>query len=255
VGQLEDTPEGSRPYEVSDFGTDAGVVVGTISRDESYRLVTECLALECGKNKALSFREVKETVNSTAAKLIKGLREAGYTRPQEIHHMIVAGVTNYTKAIDEYKQTVYAIENPDPEKLRLEKEERDKIDAEAFVKQQADWEDRKKKEIDEIARSWAKREYFRKSMSGNMGMTEEEYIEDVWDRAMFEGDLKYRMMHGGQTDERKETQEFEEKQARKKNAALKRAREALEGVGMISEGEGKVKVPDNKDGDDDDDDE
>lgn len=97
------------------------------------------------ENKALSFREVKETVNSTAAKLIKGLREAGYTRPQEIHHMIVAGVTNYTKAIDEYKQTVYAIENPDPEKLRLEKEERDKIDAEAFVKQQADWEDRKKK--------------------------------------------------------------------------------------------------------------
>jgi hypothetical protein len=93
VGQLEDTPEGSRPYEVSDFGTEAGHVVGTISRDESYRLVTECLALQCGVNKALSFTEIKDTVNSTAARLIKGLREAGYTRPQEIHHMIVAGVT------------------------------------------------------------------------------------------------------------------------------------------------------------------
>ncbi len=85
-----------------------------------------------------------------------------------------------------------------------------------------------------------------------MGMTEEEYIESVWERAMFEGDLKYRMMHGMQTDERKETQEFEEKQARKKEAALKRAREALEGVGTISEGEGKVKkVPDDNDEDDD----
>jgi len=36
---------------------------------------------------------VRDTTNSTAAKLIKGLREAGYTRPQEIHHMIVAGIT------------------------------------------------------------------------------------------------------------------------------------------------------------------
>lgn len=159
---------------------------------------------------------------------------------------------NYTKAIDEYKKTIYEIENPDPEKLRLEKEERDRIDREAFAKQQAEWEERKKNEIHEIARSWAKREYFRKSMSGNMGMTEEEYIESVWERAMFEGDLKYRMMHGMQTDERKETQEFEEKQARKKEAALKRAREALEGVGTISEGEGKVKkVPDDDDEDDD----
>ncbi len=137
--------------------------------------------------------------------------------------------------------------------MRLEKEERDRIDREAFAKQQADWEERKKKEIDEIARSWAKREYFRKSMSGNMGMTEDEYIESVWERAMFEGDLKYRMMHGMETDERKETQEFEEKQARKREAALKRAREALEGVGTISEGEGKVKkVPDDDDDDDDD---
>ena len=95
VGQLEDSPEGSRPYEVSDFGTEAGIIpsMGKMSRDESYRLVTECLALESGKNKALTFTEVRDTTNSTAAKLIKGLREAGYTRPQEIHHMIVAGIT------------------------------------------------------------------------------------------------------------------------------------------------------------------
>lgn len=62
-----------------------------------------------------------------------------------------------------------------------------------------------------------------------MGMSEEDYIESVWERAMFEGDLKYRMMHGGETDERKELAEFEEKQNKKKAAALKRAKEALEG--------------------------
>ena len=83
-------------------------------------------------------------------------------------------------------------------------------------------------------------------MGGNMGMTEEEYIESVWERAMFEGDLKYRMMHGGETDERKELAEFEAKQEKKKEAALRRAKEALEGkIGTL--------LPDDDDEDDDED--
>jgi hypothetical protein len=232
VGSLVDTPEGSRAYEISDFGTEGGVIPqgATMSRDESYRLVTECLALESGANKALTFTEVVDTVNNTAATLIKGLREAGYTRPQEIHHMITAGVSNYTKTIDEYKQKVYEYENPDPEKVKAAKLEADKKDKERFEKSQEEFEEKKKKEIEDISRSWAKREYFRKSMGGNMGMAEEEYIQSVWDRAMFEGDLKYRMMHGQNTDERKELSEFMEKQERKQQAALKRAKEALGSV-------------------------
>lgn len=248
VGELVDTPEGSRPYEISDFGTPDGVVSPgfKMSRDEGYRLVTECLALESGSNKALTFTEVTDTKNNTAAMLIKGLREAGYSRPQEIHHMITAGVSNYTNAINEYKQKVYEFENPDPEKVRAEKEEQDRKDKEAFEKSQVEYEEKKKREIEEIGRSWAKREYFRKSMGGNMGMTEEEYVESVWDRAMFEGDLKYRMMHGQKTDERKELSEFLEKQERKQQAALKRAREAL---GSLVGDDDKSKVPndDNKD--------
>merc|ERR1711862_565163 len=128
-------------------------------------------------------------------KLIRGLRQAGYTRPQEIDHMITKGVKAYGDAIEEYKQKVYERENPDPE---------------------------------EQARAWAKREYFRRSMGGNMGMTEEDFINKNWDRAMFEGDLKYRMMHGGKTDERKELADFTKKQEAKKEAALKKARKALE---------------------------
>ena len=65
-------------------------------------------------------------------------------------------------------------------------------------------------------------------MGGNMGMTEEEFIEKNWERASFEGDLKYRMMHGGKTDERKELADFTKKQDKKKEAALKKARRALE---------------------------
>lgn len=60
------------------------------SREEAYRMVTELLQLEAGVNKALAFAEVYN-VNATEAKLVKGLREAGYARPQEIDHMIREG--------------------------------------------------------------------------------------------------------------------------------------------------------------------
>merc|ERR1712087_431290 len=151
--------------------------------------------------------------DDVGAKLIRGLRQAGYTRPQEIDHMITKGVKAYGDAIEEYKQKGYERENPDPEEqARLQKE----------------LTERKKKEIEDNARSWAKREYFRRSMGGQMGMTEEDFINKNWDRAMFEGDLKYRMMHGGKTDERKELADFTKKQEAKKEAALKKARKALE---------------------------
>merc|ERR1712151_37036 len=95
-------------------------------------------------------------------------------------------------------------------------------------KTEKEFAERKKKEIEDGARAWAKHEYFRRSMGGNMGMTEEEFIEKNWERAMFEGDLKYRMMHGGKTDERKELADFNKKQEAKKEAALKKARQASE---------------------------
>jgi len=141
----------------------------------------------------------------------------------------------YEEAVEKYKQDKYDRENPDPEQLAKEEAEREKEAAIAWEKSEKEFAERKQKEIEDTARSWAKREYFRKSMGGNMGMTEEEYIESVWERAMFEGDLKYRMMHGGQTDERKELAEFEAKQEKKKEAALRRAKKALEGTLLPSE--------------------
>jgi len=233
VGEINEHPEGYMAYDIADLGTEGGVIPpGKVySRDESLRLVTECLQLECGTNKALTFTEVASTntTENVGARLVKGLRQAGYTRPQEIDHMISKGVTAYEAAIAAYKQAKWDKENPDPEEVLREQAKRDAEAAIAWEKSEREFEERKKKEIEDTARAWAKREYFRKSMGGNMGMSEEEYIESVWERAMFEGDLKYRMMHGGETDERKELAEFEEKQNKKKAAALKRAKEALEG--------------------------
>jgi hypothetical protein len=92
VGKLEEHNEGKIPYEYKDFGTVEGTLASDaiFSRGEAMRMITECLQLECGVNKALSFSEVYQG-NATEAKLIKGLRAAGYARPQEIDHMIRDG--------------------------------------------------------------------------------------------------------------------------------------------------------------------
>jgi hypothetical protein len=92
VGQIEDRPEGSTAYQYEAFGTPEGVLPAkaVFAREEAYRMITELLQLECGVGKALSFAEVYN-VNATESKLVKGLREAGYARPQEIDHMIRLG--------------------------------------------------------------------------------------------------------------------------------------------------------------------
>lgn len=228
VGSITESPEGSMPYALNDFGTEGAVLPtdAVYGRDESLRLVTECLGLSSGSNKAIVFSEV-DNVNMTEAKLIKGLREGGYTRPQEIDHMLVKGAAVYQKAIDEYKVRKPEVTQHD-EWLATKQKELEDNAAERKQKAKEEYEEKKRMEIEEIAREWAKREYFRKSMSGDMPYSEEEYVKSVWDRALFEGDLKYRMMRGMDTDERKELADFKKKQEKKKAMMLQRAKQSLE---------------------------
>jgi hypothetical protein len=58
-------------------------------------------------------------------------------------------------------------------------------------------------------------------------MTEEAFTESVWDRALFQGDLKYRQMNGEVTDEEAELADFKKQQERKKAAMLNRAKEEM----------------------------
>jgi hypothetical protein len=92
VGAISEDPEGHLPFQTREFGTEEGLLPAeaTYSRDESLRAVTECLGLVSGCNKALTFAEVSN-VNQTEYKLVKGLREGGYTRPQEFDHMLTEG--------------------------------------------------------------------------------------------------------------------------------------------------------------------
>ena len=275
VGAIIETPEGKVPYGIAEFGTEEGLLLSnaTYSRDESLRVVAECLGLASACNKAIVLTEVND-VNATEFKLVKGLREGGYTRPQEIDHMItkgpevsllwqslpqyfihvLVGLLNfinfskaYAKAIEDYKTRVPSI-TPQDEWLAQKQKELDEDAVERKERIKQEYEQKKQEEIENIAREWAKREFFRKATSGDMPYSEEEYIKSVWERAMFEGDLKYRMLHGQETDERKELAEFKKKQEKKKAMMLERAQNELNKA--LGE-DGDKLVPAGEDKDDD----
>merc|ERR1712125_36541 len=228
VGKLDEKQEGSTAYRYMDFGTEEGVLPDTavFSRDESLRMVTELLQLECGKNKALCFREVYNP-NITEAKLIRGLREAGYARPQEIDHMIRDGPEAYKEAVKNWKNDNGSADID----AWWEAEEFQKSIRERKIKDEAEIQlvkDARQEEVENIAREWAKREYFRVSMSAEgTSLSEDDYIKEVWERALFEGDLKYRQMNGEANSPEDELADFKAQQERKKVVMLQRAKDEL----------------------------
>lgn len=228
VGAISEAAEGSSPYQLKEFGTDEGLLLSnaTYSRDESLRMLTDCFALASGAKKTFVFSEVHD-VNQTETKLIRGLREGGYSRPQELDHMITKGPDEYTKACADYT-TRTPKQSPYNEWLVEQQKLEDGTREERMAKAAQETEEKKTKEIEEIAKEWARREYFRQSMAGDMPYTEEEYTKSVWERAIFEGDLKYRMMRGQDTDERKELQNFKEMQKKKEKMMLERAQASLQ---------------------------
>jgi len=228
VGAISEAAEGSSPYQLKEFGTDEGLLLSnaTYSRDESLRMLTDCFALASGAKKTFVFSEVHD-VNQTETKLIRGLREGGYSRPQELDHMITKGPDEYTKACADYT-TRTPKQSPYNEWLVEQQKLEDGTREERMAKAAQETEEKKTKEIEEIAKEWARREYFRQSMAGDMPYTEEEYTKSVWERAIFEGDLKYRMMRGQDTDERKELANFKDTQAKKKEMMLERAKASLQ---------------------------
>jgi hypothetical protein len=93
--------------------------------------------------------------------------------------------------------------------------------------------DAKTIEIEKIATEWAKREYFRQAMAGtidNDATSEEDFIKSVWDRALFEGDLKYRQLKGETVDTAAELVFFQKQQERKQAAMLERAKKELKSM-------------------------
>ena len=61
-------------------------------------------------------------------------------------------------------------------------------------------------------------------------MSEEQFKETVWERALLEGDLKYRIKMGEVVDEEVELADFKTRQERKQQEMLKRAKKELADV-------------------------
>ena len=83
----------------------------------------------------------------------------------------------------------------------------------------------KQVDLKEMATQWAKREYLRKSMKRAVPVKEDAFIEIIWDRAMFEADLKYRTMQGQAVSESEERKKFREDQQKKKEEAYRSEKE------------------------------
>merc|ERR1712127_975833 len=83
----------------------------------------------------------------------------------------------------------------------------------------------KQRELNEMATQWAKREYLRKSIKRAVPVKEDAFIEIVWDRAIFEADLKYRTMQGEAVIESEERKKFREDQQKKKEDAYRAEKE------------------------------
>ena len=66
---------------------------------------------------------------------------------------------------------------------------------------------------------------YRKNLKRKIPIKEKEFIEIIWDRAMFEADLKYRTMQGQAVNESEERKQFREDQERKKAEAYKKEQE------------------------------
>ena len=82
-------------------------------------------------------------------------------------------------------------------------------------------EAKKEEDLKAMAMEWAKREYLRKHLKRHIPIKEDEFIEVIWDRAMFEADLKYRTMQGQAVSECEERIKFKESQEKKKAEAYK----------------------------------
>jgi len=152
---------------------------------------------------------------------------------------------NYQKALDEFLEKnpnwgegVYATDAwwEDPKFLKQVEEAKASYKRSGAVEEEEEEEeevkDERTLEVEKIATDWAKREFFSQSMAGTVDeeLEEEEFIETVWERAMFEADLKFREMNGEEPDVEAEMLDFKTQQERKQQTMLKMAKQELQDV-------------------------
>jgi hypothetical protein len=152
--------------------------------------------------------------------LVYGMRECGFKRIEEIEYMVSMGAKGYNEMIATGKVDTAWEKVPDETEEEKAAKMRTK-EEQVEINRQKRKEAEKEEELKAMAMEWAKREYLRKHLKRHIPIKEDEFIEVIWDRAMFEADLKYRTMQGQAVSESEERIKFKESQKKKKAEAYK----------------------------------
>lgn len=220
VPEWNDEPEASCAFGLVNVTDVVDAPFGeseSFSRVESLRILTECLAIDKAAGKCVVANAAKEA-NSLENNLILSMREIGFTRLEEIEHMVTMGAKGY-------KETMAALQDGSawetaPEETEEEKAVAAKTKEELIIVKRQQRDDLARlREVTALATEWAKREFLRKNLKRRITIKEDEFIEVVWDRAMFEADLKYRTMQGQAVSETEERAQFKVDQEKKKAEA------------------------------------
>jgi len=242
IGEWNDDPEASCAYRFSNVtdvadGTETMLTAdASFSRAESLRMVTEFLAIDSAAGLSIVARAEKNAT-SLDGMVIRGLRDIGFPRPQEVARML----NNGTQA---YSQHLVNVEKKVEENLLRAKEQKKEYEA---TKEKADEVKRKeleallangkyykinKKQLEDRAKEWAKKEYTKKSLTTHTFAQLEDFTESVWDRAMFEVELHYRLEIGMEVDVDAERLAFAEKKEKEKAESVKKLKELFENVSL-----------------------
>jgi hypothetical protein len=93
VPEWNDVPEAQCAYgvlNVTDVAESPFVAGETFSREESLRIVTECLAIEGAKGKCVVANAFPDK-SSVEGMLIQSMRETGFSRIEEVGMMVMNG--------------------------------------------------------------------------------------------------------------------------------------------------------------------
>lgn len=286
LGTLTGELDGRSAYHVSEISADTDSTIlpagATLSRAEGYRLLTDCLALECTSGKAFAVYEygpeqlpkaavkedfsgmtedeIKERNEKILAankdrieagveavtfgkglkwdltpeektergyrRLVRGLREMGYSRTKEFEHVVTIGVepliehflnpkirkkrngtdVTFKKPEAPSEEALAKLEAEAEEEQRLMRE--NQLDPETLYCSEIKYygspaELRAKTDeakIIDLARDWCSRRYFAiKEMGGPMAVdlpgSEAEYREKMWDQALVVAETKFRELN------------------------------------------------------------
>lgn len=226
VPEWNDVPEAQCAYSclnVTDVAEAGPFVTGeTFSREESLRIVTECLAIEGAKGKFVVANAYPDKT-SVEGMLIQSMRETGFSRIEEVGMMVMNGSKGCMKLIeDSQKPAALPVDNRTPEQKKADAEKAAKAREERLERQYLESMAKAREEkLKEYAEKWADREYYRKSLKSELIVRKPEFIETVWERAMFEADLQLRIEEGEEDlDLTALREEWKEKQREKVKAGL-----------------------------------